>query len=154
MTIPADLKAVYAKEQQVWEQIDAAKTPREAHALLRQLEPLTAERKQINARERQRRRRARLKAEAGPKPQRKCLCCGTRFTPKRSDARMCSRKCTERVSWHRKQARAADLEQLKERWKSGSGRGMEAWYPLWFPDLCDLTPEQHQKMVDEYEQLD
>ena len=81
--------------------------------------------------------------------------------PKQRRSWFCSRRCIDRVSWHRKQARIAEaaalsrddrqakygisnhltLEGLRLRWRN-EPRKNEANYRLWFPDLCGLSPEQ------------
>jgi len=112
-------------------------------------------------RARQARRRARIAEQAAPIPDRYCLSCRASFQPKRSDSWLCSRLCIDRVSYHRKQARATELaaimhgvrqhlrgtpdpfrlEDLQARWLYDPLPG-EVAYRLWFPDLCGLTPEQ------------
>jgi predicted nucleic acid-binding Zn ribbon protein len=94
-------------------------------------------------------------------PERFCLACKTAFNPKQRDSWFCSRRCIDRVSWHRKQARAAEaaaiardyrrssfgisnpltLADLRRRWRDSPQRN-EANYRLWFPDLCALSPEE------------
>ena len=84
-----------------------------------------------------------------------------RFRPKQRDSWYCSRRCIDRVSWHRKQARAAEtaaigrdqreasfgimnplpLEALRHRWRE-TPQNNEVHYRLWFPDLCGVPPEQ------------
>jgi predicted nucleic acid-binding Zn ribbon protein len=63
-----------------------------------------ADRQRRLARERQARRRARLHEERGDLATRHCLSCLHPFQPKRADSWLCSRRCIERVSFHRKQA--------------------------------------------------
>lgn len=133
---------------------------------------VTADRQRELARERQRRRRARLAEQAPATPDRYCLCCRELFTPKRRDSWLCSRRCIDRVSWHRKQARKAELaalfreirqaehgtpnplalQDLQFRWLDDP-RPSEAAYRLWFPDLCDLSPEQALADRERFQQL-
>ena len=61
------------------------------------------------ARLRQQRRRERLRQERGELAQRHCLSCLHPFQPKRVDSWLCSRRCIDRLSWHRKQATKAEL---------------------------------------------
>lgn len=68
-----------------------------------------ADRRREQARLRQQRRRQRLREQRGELSERHCLCCLHPFQPKRKDSWLCSRKCVERVSWHRKQANKAEL---------------------------------------------
>jgi predicted nucleic acid-binding Zn ribbon protein len=66
-----------------------------------------ADRQRQQARERQARRRARLREERGDLASRHCLACLHPFQPKRADSWLCSRRCVERLSFHRKQAQRA-----------------------------------------------
>lgn len=90
-----------------------------------------------------------------------CLACKALFQPKQRRSWYCSRRCIERVSWHRKQARIAEaaarrrdhhqtvfgitnqltLAELRRRWREEPHKN-EARYRLWFPDLCGLLPEE------------
>jgi predicted nucleic acid-binding Zn ribbon protein len=63
-----------------------------------------ADRQRRLARERQQRRRVRLHEERGEPAARHCLSCLHPFQPKRADSWLCSRRCIERVSFHRKRA--------------------------------------------------
>jgi hypothetical protein len=131
-----------------------------------------ADRQRRLARERQQRRRARLAATTEPLADRYCLACRQLFQPRRRDSWLCSRRCVERVSFHRKQARSAELgailrqvrqhlhgeqnplttAQLRDRW-AHYPREVEASYSLWFPDLCGLTAEQAQADRELFQQL-
>ena len=64
----------------------------------------TTDRQRQQARERQARRRARLREERGELATRHCLACLHPFQPKRADSWLCSRRCVDHVSFHRKQA--------------------------------------------------
>jgi hypothetical protein len=119
------------------------------------------ERQRELASDRQRRRNHDLAAQVINPTQRFCLACKTTFQPKQRRAWFCCRRCIERVSWHRKQARVAEaaamardyrqsafgtsnhlpLEELRRRWRE-EPRDNEVNYRLWFPDLCGLSPEQ------------
>lgn len=133
---------------------------------------VAAERERELARARQARRRARLAEQAGPIPARYCLCCRAQFQPRRRDSWLCSRTCIDRVSYHRKQARKAELAalfrgirqarhgtanaltlaDLQFRWLDDP-RPSEAAYRLWFPDLCGITPEQALQERELFQQL-
>ena len=131
-----------------------------------------ADRQRRLARERQQRRRARLAATTNTLQQRYCLACCSPFQPRRKDSWLCSRRCIERVSFHRKQARKAELAsiirqarqhlhgehnqlttaQLRERWAHYPTKA-EASYSLWFPDLCGISPEQALADREHFQQL-
>ena len=120
-----------------------------------------AQRQRELARDRQRRRRTHLSGQVIDQPKRFCLACNATFQPKLLRSWFCSRRCIDRVSWHRKQARVAEaeaivrderkaafgvsnpltLEDLRRRWREAP-QSNEVKYRLWFPDLCGLTPEQ------------
>jgi hypothetical protein len=113
------------------------------------------------ARDRQGRQQPGRAGEAIDESKRFCLACKAQFQPKLSRSWFCSRRCIDRVSWHRKQARIAEaaamnrdhrqsafgitnpltLEDLRRRWREAPQKN-EVHYRLWFPDLCNLSPEQ------------
>lgn len=132
----------------------------------------TADRQRRLARERQQRRRSRLAAAAEPLAERYCLACCQLFQPRRRDSWLCSRRCVDRVSYHRKRATGRKfgaflreicqelhgeqnpltVAQLVERW-GHYPREAEAAYSLWFPDLCGLTAEQAQADREQFQRL-
>lgn len=131
-----------------------------------------ADRRRQLARERQARRRARLREERGELATRHCLCCLRPFHPRRADSWLCSRRCVDHLSHHRKQARKAELaailrgirqaehgtpnpltlQDLQFRWLDAP-RPEEATYRLWFPDLCGITPAEALKDRERFQEL-
>ncbi len=118
------------------------------------------------------RQQTRRAGKAIAESKRFCLACKTPFQPKLSRSWFCSRRCIDRVSWHRKQARVAEaaamnrdhrqsafgivnpltLQDLRRRWREAP-QNNELHYRLWIPDLCGLSPEQAMNEREQFQVL-
>ena len=119
------------------------------------------ERQRVKDKDHHRHLRVELEHRQLNQPKRFCLACKALFQPKLRRSWYCSRRCIDRVSWHRKQARVAEaaakardhrqsafgtsnhltLDELRRLWRE-EPRKNEVNYRLWCPDLCGLSPEQ------------